>query len=179
MARVSGLDQKHFENVRDQISYCGLWCGSCAVGNGTLAEMSRRNEEVIRKYGVDQWGPRDFDVEEFMKGLASMQNMHVCQGCLKGDGKSGCAIRACALSKKQTDCIECGQHLTCKNNEALRKVREGALDVYMLVKTRKANRKELIEKWTSELINKWPGCMVFCHSMEDKKSRPDHHYSVR
>ena len=173
------MDHKHFENVKNQISYCGLWCGSCAVGNGTLVEMSKRYEEIIRKYGVDQWGPRDFDVAEFMKGLKSIQNMHVCQGCLKGDGKSDCAIRDCALSKKLAECSGCSEYLTCKNTEALKKVREGALDVYMLVKTEKANRKELIEKWTSELMNKWPSCIVLRRSMEDKKSFPDHHDSVR
>jgi hypothetical protein len=25
-----------YENVMDQIGYCGICCGSCAVGNGAL-----------------------------------------------------------------------------------------------------------------------------------------------
>ncbi len=34
-----------FDRVKAQIGACGIWCGSCAVGNGSLRELSRRFEE--------------------------------------------------------------------------------------------------------------------------------------
>ncbi|MDH5787087.1 MAG: DUF3795 domain-containing protein, partial [Candidatus Bathyarchaeota archaeon] len=85
-----------FENVKDQIGFCGIWCGSCVVGNGVLRELTKRYGEIIKKYGVDEWGPKDFDVKEFMNGLASIQTIPVCQGCLKDGGRTNCEMRNCA-----------------------------------------------------------------------------------
>jgi len=154
------LKAKPFENVKNQIGYCGLWCGSCVVGNGTLKELTKRYEEIIKGYGVNEWGAKDFDSKEFIKGLTSIQALPICQGCLKGGGNDNCKIRPCTLNRKISDCIECNDLNTCKNLEALEKVRTGALRVGMLIKTDKGQQK-LIEKWTAELKNKWPSCILF------------------
>ena len=154
------MKAKPFENVKNQIGYCGLWCGSCVVGNGTLKELTKRYEEIIKGYGVDDWGAKDFDSKEFIKGLTLIQALPICQGCLKGGGNDNCKIRPCALNRKISDCIECNDLTTCKNLEALQKVRTGALRVGMLIKTDKGQQK-LIEKWTAELKNKWPSCILF------------------
>jgi hypothetical protein len=68
---MKGTLKKAFENVREQIGFCGIWCGSCVVGNGTLRELTERCEEIIGAYGLEEWAPRDFDYKEFLKGLAS------------------------------------------------------------------------------------------------------------
>ncbi len=81
------MESKPFENVKNQIGFCGLWCGSCIVGNGALKELTRRYEHLIIGYGVDKWGAKDFDEKEFLKGLASIQSIPICQGCLKGNLK--------------------------------------------------------------------------------------------
>jgi len=156
------LKAKAFENVKNQIGYCGLWCGSCVVGNGTLKELTERYEHIISGYGVDKWGAKDFDGKEFMKGLASIQALPICQGCLKGGGNDECKIRPCASNRKVSDCIECSELKTCKNLEALQKVRRGALRVGMLAKTDKG-QQQLIQKWTAELKNKWPSNTLFLH----------------
>jgi len=155
------LSAEPFVNVKNQIGYCGLWCGSCIVGNGTLKELTKRYEEFIKGYGVDEWGAKDFDSNEFMKGLASIQALPICQGCLKGGGNDQCKIRPCASQRKIPDCNECNEPATCKNLEALQKVRTGALAVGMLLKTSKGGQQELIEKWTTELKSKWPSCIIF------------------
>ena len=66
------MQNEAFENVKNQIGFCGLWCGSCIVGNETLRELTRRFEGLIKSYGVDQWGAKDFDSKEFIRGLASI-----------------------------------------------------------------------------------------------------------
>ncbi len=142
--------------MKNQIGYCGLWCGSCIVGNGTLKELTKRYEALIKGYGVDKWGATDFDSKEFMKGLASIQNLPICSGCLKGGGNEGCKIRPCVSKKKISDCNECNEHTKCKNVEALQKVRTGALDVGMLIKTGKGGQLQLKEKWTAEIRNRFP-----------------------
>lgn len=155
------MKAESFENVKDQIGSCGIWCGSCVVGNGVLRELTGRYEEVIRAYGLQEWGPKEFDFKEFMKGLRSIQEMPLCQGCRKGDGKPNCEIRACASSKKINDCSECDQPSACKNSEALQKMREGARDAGLLVKTEDVDRRRLIRKWTSGLKSTWPHSIFF------------------
>jgi hypothetical protein len=156
------VEAKAFENVKNQIGYCGLWCGSCIVGNGVLKELTKKYEHLISGYGIDEWGAKDFDGEEFMKGLASIQTLPTCQGCLKGGGNETCKIRPCASSKGIATCNECGEQTTCKNIEPLQKVREGALRVGMIVKTDKdkATQKQLIKKWTAEIKRKFPNCVI-------------------
>ncbi len=65
------MTDKRFENVKDQIGFCGIWCGSCVVGNGALRELTKRYEQVIQAYGLQEWGPKDFDFKEFKKALSS------------------------------------------------------------------------------------------------------------
>ena len=156
------METKAFENVRNQIGRCGIWCGSCVVGNGALRDLSKRCEHIIGGYGVDRWGAEDMGVngQEFMKTLQSIQNIPICRGCLKGGGKTDCAIRTCASSKKLSDCMECSETKTCKNRESLQKVRTGALRVGMLAKTEheKSDDQELMRKWTAEIKNRCPQC---------------------
>jgi hypothetical protein len=154
------MENKAFENIKNQIGRCGIWCGSCVVGNGTLKTLAKRCEHIIGGYGVDEWGAKDFDGKEFMKGLTSIQAIPICQGCLKGGGNEVCTIRSCASSKKLSDCMECSEMKTCKNLEALQKVRTGALRVGMLAKPEncEANQQQLIEKWTAEIKSKCHHC---------------------
>jgi len=146
--------------VKNQIGYCGLWCGSCIVGNGTLRELTRRYEGLIKGYGINEWGAKDFDSEEFMKGLLSIQNLPICAGCLRGGGNDECKMRPCASKKKISECSECDNPMACRNSEALEKVRTGALAVGMVAKTRKGSQPRLVERWTADIKDKFPFCVV-------------------
>ncbi|MCK4594053.1 hypothetical protein KAU45_06085 [bacterium] len=55
------MAENPFDNVKDQIGCCGIWCGSCGAGNGALGELSRRYADLVRKYGLPHWGPKDVD----------------------------------------------------------------------------------------------------------------------
>jgi hypothetical protein len=155
------MDAQPFQNVKDQIGFCGIWCGSCVVGNGALRELTKRYEQVIKAYGLEEWGPKEFDFREFRKGITSIQNMPLCQGCRKGDGKPNCEFRACATSKGIEECSRCEQTMTCEHSEALKKMREGALRAGLNVTTDKVDSHKLIEKWTAELMGKWPHLILF------------------
>jgi hypothetical protein len=155
---------KDFESVKNQIGFCGIWCGSCIVGNGALQELSRRYREMIERYGVEEWGPDDFNFAEFKKGMKSIQAISLCKGCLRGDGNEDCEIRPCALNRGVSDCVECdefGQSDKCRNSKSLHKIRKGVLDADLLVKTDRINKEKLIENWTAELKSKFPGCVLF------------------
>ena len=140
-----------FDKLKNQIGYCGIWCGSCAVANGQLRELAKRQEEIIKNYSVEQWGPKDFDFKEFMKGLKSIQNMSLCPGCLKGGGRDDCEIRACASAKKLSDCSECDNPEECENKKLLKIMQTGATRAGLFVKTENVDRKGLIDKWTTAL----------------------------
>jgi len=154
------METKAFENVKNQIGRCGIWCGSCAVGNGTMRDLAKRSEHVIEGYGVDEWGAKDFDGREFIKGLKSIQTLPICLGCLKGGGNEICKIRPCAANRKLADCTECNEMKTCGNLEALQNVRKGALQVGMLARFEndKTDQQELIRKWTAEIKKKCSHC---------------------
>ena len=154
------MNVKPFENVKNQIGYCGIWCGSCVVGNGTLRELTRRYEEIVENYGLEGWAPRDFDFGEFTKGLASIMAMPLCRGCLKGDGNPECQLRACAVGKGLTDCHDCCQPEACENRERLEKMRLDALGAGLMVKTGNGDRQELIDEWSKELKGKWPSSIL-------------------
>lgn len=165
------MEAESFENVKNQIGFCGIWCGSCVVGNGVLRELTKRYHEIIERYGLEEWAPKDFDFKEFTKGLSSIQTMPLCHGCLKGDGRSNCEMRICASNKNIADCSECEQPRACKNLETLQKMRPGAQRAGLLVKTENVDRQELIEKWTAKLKNKWPCCTILCPSTKDEPEK--------
>jgi hypothetical protein len=155
------MNVKAFENVKDQIGYCGIWCGSCVVGNGVLRELTRIFRDVVEGYGLEGWVSKDFDFNEFSKGLASIQATPVCPGCRKGGGAAGCEMRACASERGLNDCLECGMPETCEHLDRLRRMRTGALGAGLMVKNEVTDQRELIEKWTVELKSKRPSNMLF------------------
>ena len=149
-----------FENVRGQIGYCGIWCGSCAAGNGALRELTGRYLELVKGYGLEGWAPGDFDYGEFSRGLASIQGMPLCEGCLRGDGKPGCRMRECARGRGVPGCAECGGE-GCGNREPLEAMRGGALAAGLMVKTEAGDPEGFIERRTPELKDSWPSRILF------------------
>jgi len=43
-------NREAFERVRDQVGFCGIWCGSCAVGNGSVGERGAELRELLVAY---------------------------------------------------------------------------------------------------------------------------------
>ncbi len=154
------MKAKAFENVKDQIGACGIWCSSCVAGNGALKELTKKYDEIITRYDLEDWAPKDFDFKEFKKGLESIQGMPLCPGCLKGGGRPDCEIRECVSKKKINDCTECNQPEECKI-ELLQTMRTGALDAGLFVKMEKADNQKLLEKWLAQIKSKWPSSVLF------------------
>ena len=155
------MGAESFEHVKDQIGYCGIWCGSCVVGNGALRELTRRYEEIVEDYGLEGWAPEDLDYKVFSRGLSAIQSMPLCQGCLKGGGNPDCQMRACAVGKGQIDCNDCDRPESCENRERLERMRTGAIDAGLMVKRGKSEGGESVEAWTEELKKKWPSSILF------------------
>ena len=157
------LMDEAFENVKGQIGFCGIWCGSCVVGNGTLRELTKRYEKIIRDHGLEGWGAGGFDFKEFGKGLASIGNLPLCPGCRKGGGRDNCEMKACVSDKGIDDCSQCAQPEACGHRGTLEMMRSGALRAGLMVKTEDVDRRELLERWAAELKGKWPCSILFQH----------------
>jgi len=156
------LEIKSFENVKNQIGFCGIWCGSCLGGNGAIPELTGKYEEIIKRsqYALEKYAPKEFNFKEFTKQLAYVQAMPSCPGCRKGGGNSNCQIRICALKQGVVDCSLCNQLATCKSFEELEKTHPNAKEG--LVELRNKGQSVLIEKWMNELKSKWPHCVLLC-----------------
>jgi len=164
---VERPESNAFENVKDQIGSCGIWCGSCIVGNGALMELTERYQKLIAGYGLKNWGPEDFDFEEFSKGLASIGGIRACSGCLKGGGRDECEIRSCALERNLNDCTACDGRPACKHGEILEHMRSGARAAGLFVRDTGSDRSGLLARWAVELTSKWPSCVLFVKNDAD------------
>ena len=151
-----------FDNVNDQIGYCGIWCGSCMAGNGAIIELTRKYEEIFVGSGLEKWVPKDFDLKEFIKGLSSIQRTPLCPGCKKNGGYEICEIRDCASIRGLEDCSLCGELSKCGKYEFLEKSNPNIKK--KLMKMVGKSRAVIIENWLGELKEKWPHCILFCRA---------------
>jgi len=150
-----------FNKVKDQVGRCGIWCGSCIVGNGTLKELTGRYEKVIRDYDLENWAPKTFDFREFKKGLETLKATPLCVGCRKGGGWDTCPMRGCVAKKKITDCAECADQAACPHSASLKKMRTGSIRAGLFVKIRRGNQKKFVAQWATKLKNRWPSSLLF------------------
>ncbi len=151
----------HFSSVKDQIGCCGIWCGSCVVGNGVLRYLTDKYGELLKTYGLHEWGPTDFDWSEFRRCMGSLAAVRVCVGCRKGGGRDNCEMRACASKKGLDECAACGERGACNHGGILEHMRTGAVAAGLFVKTDETDKQRLIEEWTAELRKRWPSCVLF------------------
>lgn len=155
------LKMQAFENVKNQIGYCGIWCGSCVIGNGMLRQFTEKYKGLLESYGVLEWGPKNIDGEAFLKAIESIESMPLCDGCRQGGGRYHCEIRACAMSKGIDECTQCDTIATCEHSAILEHMRSGASAAGLSLKTEQGDGEQLIDAWTIELKNRLPCAMLF------------------
>jgi hypothetical protein len=155
------MKTEHYQRVRDQIGSCGIWCGSCVVGNGTLREITVKYGEIIKNYDLESWAPKTFDFKEFLKGLEAIGGMPLCQGCQKGGGWQECPMRGCVSKKKIADCSECTQPEACRHVVHLEKMRSGSLRAGLFVKMENVDRAKLLREWAIKIKTRWPSSLLF------------------
>ncbi len=158
-----------FEQVRPQIGACGIWCGSCAVGNGSLRELARRFGKVLDSHGVGGWAPPELDYPAFAAGLGTIRDIASCPGCRSFGGRSDCVMRACTTKRGIAECIGCTDPTACPHRETLEKMRTGARAAGLFVKTEEADPQALLVDWTAKLKTQWPSCILF---LDDPSSTP-------
>ena len=153
------MDLSSYENVRGQVGHCGLWCGSCIVGNGLLAEMTSQYERVACGHGVHKWVLKEKG-EAFVEALGNIKNVPVCPGCLKGGGDDTCRMRECTKQRGLVHCDECDAREKCPNVEMIEYMRVAGKAAGMIALTSLEERKELIIDEHNSYFKKYPGTFL-------------------
>lgn len=149
------MSREALDNVFDQVGYCGIWCGSCAVGAGALMRIAEMYRDLAESHGLGHWGAAGFDYAEFLKGLDAIAALEVCPGCLKGGGRDDCELRSCASSRGLRGCVACGDRDECPQGVTLAHMRSGAARAGLFVAESPADhdlpedarRRELTSLW--------------------------------
>ena len=149
------MDRRHLERVIPQIGRCGIWCGSCVVGNGALMELARRYRDLADSHGLEDWGSTGFDYAEFAKGLESVSRLEACSGCLAGGGRDDCELGQCARARRHDVCVDCSEFSSCSHGELLEHMRSGARRAGLTVIDTSADAERVRAEPTSELRQHW------------------------
>jgi hypothetical protein len=104
--------------VKDQVTYCGLRCGECDMGNGTVAETTMKLMNYLQRYDIASWanqlpGGKDVDFKRLDQDLVWIKKSLRCPGCLNGGGSPDCPIRLCAKEKGFSSCSQCADLRSC------------------------------------------------------------------
>ena len=149
------MDRSALDNVFDQVGFCGIWCGSCAVGTSALMVLAVRFRDLCESHGLGHWGADGFDYAEFLKGLDAISRLPGCRGCLQGDGRPDCELRACAQSRNLRACSFCAQIETCEHAPLLAHMREGAKGGGLFVAETASEHDIPAERRSEELGSLW------------------------
>ena len=134
-------------DVKKQVGHCGITCGTCFLGNGSVANSAKQTLNYINMIGIKEWASlvpegSDLDWDETEKTLNWMTKYAYCEGCEKGGGPPNCAIRICAKEKEYDLCNMCSELGDCTKFDWLG---DGAAAL-------KQNLKENIGKSKKELV---------------------------
>jgi hypothetical protein len=157
-------NREAFERVRDQIGFCGIWCGSCAVGNGGLTQLAGGLRQLLADYDVPRWTSVEIGWEAFLKALDSLKQGVSCAGCREGGGRDNCEIRACALGRGLKHCTDCASFPSCDHSAIMDHMRSGAAKIGLSVLMPGQNPDSILQDWTRALPARWPCCIVFAES---------------
>jgi hypothetical protein len=127
-------------------AYCGLYCGDCAFGRGTIPDLARDLRKELRDNRFDKVADA-IPFPEFKKYgdcyevLGAMVKLR-CKGCRGGSRSRFCNIAQCAVKKGLEGCWECGDFSDCGKLDFLVPVHGDAH-----IKNLRAIRKVGVEEW--------------------------------
>lgn len=117
---ISLMKQEAFDRVKNQMGPCGISCGGCALGNGTVAETAETLKQFIQLYGIAEWAPlipggSEVDFKKLDHSLDWIESLVGCPGCEHGGGPPYCSIRSCAKERGFELCSQCSELEECGN----------------------------------------------------------------
>jgi hypothetical protein len=133
--------------------------------------LAGKYEQLLRAYGVAEWGPRKIDYDALFAGLAALREIPGCRGCRQGDGLPDCVMKGCSAGRGIDGCYVCGERGACEHAGARERTLDGATAARMVVDT---DPGEDLGEWTAcqtaRLNRTWPSGVVFLESNESGAS---------
>ncbi len=104
--------------LRNQVAPCGITCGTCVLGNGTITGAAEKMITYINDYGIKDWAPNlpegsEINWDDTQKTMEWLILNASCSGCEAGGGPPDCAIRICSGEKEITLCNMCEELEDC------------------------------------------------------------------
>jgi hypothetical protein len=135
-------------DVKNQVGPCGITCGTCFLGNGSVANSAKTTIDYINMIGIKEWAPlvpegKGLNWDETEKTLNWMTKYAYCTGCEKGGGPPDCAIRMCANEKGYELCNMCNELDDCSKFDWLS---EGFTSIKQKLKENKGKSKQDLVK---------------------------------
>ncbi len=153
------MDRSSYDNVKGQIGHCGLWCGSCIIGNGLLVEMTSQYQRVACGHGVHNWVLKEKG-EAFVEALEELKKVPICPGCLKGGGDDTCQMRECTRERGLVHCDECDVGEACSHLKAIAYMREGGKAAGMLAAISQEERIRIVDGKCDPYFKEFPGFLL-------------------
>jgi hypothetical protein len=135
-------------------SYCGLYCGDCSFGKGTIPDLARDLRKELRDARFDKVAEiipfKEFqEYPQCYAVLGAMVKLR-CKGCRGGSRSRFCEVAQCALKKELEGCWECADFPECRKLEFLEHVHGDA----HLKNLRKIKKVGVVE-WADEGPRHW------------------------
>ena len=133
---------------KDQLAYCGLFCGDCAGYSGDIADSAIELARVLDACQFDRTARARFseqvgDFEAFRETLAFLSELRWPRICReRSAGETDCRIRACWIKQGFYACYECDAFETCGEFEMLEELHGDAC-----VRNLRAIREMGLDQW--------------------------------
>ncbi len=142
------------DRIKSQAGPCGIVCGSCPLGNGSVAESAGLTRKHIANCKIPMWSPlvpggEVIDWTAVDRGLDWMEKYAVCAGCESGGGPPDCTIRICARERGHELCSSCTDLDSCTKFEWLKE--HGSQLKGKLKESRGLSKAEYINKMMNQM----------------------------
>jgi hypothetical protein len=101
------------QEAKDLVTYCGLYCGGCAVRQGKFVDAAKELQGLCQAYGVAGWAPEVAAFVPAMVGYGQFEGVldwlttFDCTSCREGGGDPNCKMRACVKERGLEGCWAC------------------------------------------------------------------------
>ena len=101
------------QEAKDLVTYCGLYCGGCAVHQGKFVDAAKELQGLCQAYGVAGWAPEMVEYVPAMAGYGQFAGVldwlttFTCTSCQDGGGDPNCKMRACVKERGLEGCWAC------------------------------------------------------------------------
>jgi len=111
------------EDYLARTAYCGLYCGDCSFGQGTIPDLARDLRKELRDTRFSELAdvipfPEFKNYQQCYDVLGAMVKLR-CKGCRGGSRSKFCNIAKCAIKKEYAGCWECEDFSSCEKLEFL------------------------------------------------------------